>query len=173
MALKSLFFPAKSQKSPSGWGLCPHTPSVIRLSCNSLFSLGPKLDNFRGKNLLMAQFPLSKSWLRFWSHLLLATDGFFMRLYGPHTKRTKKRCWRYVSLFFRHEYEIFKIAHNLYEPSQLTATNGPRSNDFVTKWGFGQDGSGDSKNTCRIALLSRSALFAVSLSRSVVVDPNM
>ena len=34
--------------------------------------------------------------------------------------------------FFRHKYEIFKIAHNLYEPSQLTATNGPRSNDFVT-----------------------------------------
>ena len=80
----------------------------------------------------MAQFPSSKSWLRFWSHLLLATDGFFKRLYGPHTKRTKKRCWRYVSLFFRHEYEIFKIAHNLYEPSQLTTTNGSRSNNLVT-----------------------------------------
>ena len=35
---------------------------------------------------------------------------------------------------------------------------------------FGQDGSGDIKNIFRIALLSQSALFAVSLSRSVVVD---
>ena len=43
--------------------------------------------------------------------------------------------------------------------------------DFVTKWGFGLDGSGDSKNIFRIALLSQSALFAVSLLRSVVVDP--
>ena len=53
--------------------------------------------------------------------------------------------------------------------------------DFVTKWGFGQDGSGDSKNIFRIALLSQLALlavslfavslFAVSLLRSVVVDP--
>ena len=56
-----------------------------------------------------------------------------------------------------------------------------RHSDFVTKWGLGQDGSGDSKNIFRIALLSQSALFAVSLfavslsvvslSRSVVVDP--
>ena len=75
------------------------------------------------------------------------------------------------------------------EPSQLTATNWPRSNDFVTwfrhwfrrsdfvaKWGFGHDGSGDSKNIFRIAVLSQSALFAVSwfavsLLRSVVVTP--
>ena len=67
------------------------------------------------------------------------------------------------------------------EPSQLIATNWPRSNwprsnvfitcfrhwfhrsDFATKWGFGQDGSGDSKNIFRIALPSQSALFAVSL----------
>ena len=56
-----------------------------------------------------------------------------------------------------------------------------RRSDFVTKWGFGQDGSGDSKNIFRIALFSQSTLFAVSLlavswfavslSRSVVVDP--
>ena len=38
MALKLLFFAAKSQKSPSGWGLCPQAPSVISLSCISLFS---------------------------------------------------------------------------------------------------------------------------------------
>ena len=67
------------------------------------------------------------------------------------------------------------------EPSQLTATNWPRTNwpqsndfitcfrhwfhrsDFVTKWGFGQEGSGDSKNIFRIALPSQSALYAVSL----------
>ena len=56
-----------------------------------------------------------------------------------------------------------------------------RRSDFVTKWGFGQDGSGDSKNIFRIALLSQLVLFTVSLftvswfvvslSRSVVVDP--
>ena len=123
MALKSLFFPAKSRISPSGWGLCPHTPSVMCLSCNSLFSMGPKLDNFCGKNLLMALIALLLA--------STATDGFFKRLYGPHTKRAKKRCWRYVSLFFRHEYEIFKIAHNLYEPSQLTAKQRFRYSDFV------------------------------------------
>ena len=102
---------------------------------------------------------------------------------------------------------FFDQSHNLHwkqyltklEPSQLTATNWPRTNwprsndfvtcfrhwfrrsDFVTKWGFGQDGSGDSKNLFRIALPSQSALFAVSLftvssfadslSRTVVVDP--
>ena len=38
-----------------------------------------------------------------------------------------------------------------------------RRSDFVTKWGFGQDGSGDSKNIFRIALLSQSALLVVSL----------
>ena len=58
-----------------------------------------------------------------------------------------------------------------------------RRSDFVTKWGFGQDGSGDSRNIFRIALLSQSALFAVSLfavswfavslSRSVVVEPDL
>ena len=120
LVLKSLFFPAKSQKSPSGWGLCPHTPSVIRLSCNNLFSMGPKLDNFCGKKVTHGFIPLIKILVA----LLVAstaTDGFFKRLYGPHTKRAKKRCWRYVSLFFRHEFEIFKIAHNFYEPSQLTA----------------------------------------------------
>ena len=121
MALKSLFFSRKITKITQRLGALPHTPSVIRLSCSSLFSLGPKVDNFCGKNLLMALFPY-----QILVALLVAstvTDGFFERLYGPHTKRAKKRCWRYVSLFFRHEYKIFKIAHNLYEPSQLTATN--------------------------------------------------
>ena len=38
--------------------------------------------------------------------------------------------------------------------------------DFVTTWGFEQDGSGDIKNIFRIALFSQSALFAVSCLRS-------
>ena len=133
MALKSLFF---SAKSPSGWGLCPHTPSVIRLSCNNLFSMGPKLDNFCGKNLLMAQFPLSKSWLRFWSHLLLLTD--FSSDYMGRIRNELRNAAGVMCLFFRHEYKIFKIAHNLYEPSQLTmnkltAKQRFRYTDFVTK----------------------------------------
>ena len=55
---------------------------------------------------------------------------------------------------------------------KLTAKQWFRRSHFVTKWGFGQDGSGDSKNIFRIALLSQSTLFAVSLLRSVVVDPH-
>ena len=158
MALKSLFFPAKSQKSPSGWEFCPHTPSMMRLSCNSLFSMGPKLDNFCGKNLLMALFPLSKFWLRFWSHLLLLTD--FSSDYVSRIRSELRNAAGVMCLFFcRHEYEIFKIAHNLHEPSQLTAKQRFSYSDFVTdfviKRGFGQDGSGDSKNTFRIALLSQ------------------
>ena len=127
MALKSLFFSAKSQKSPSGWGLCPHTRSVIRLSCNSLFSKGPNLDKFCRKNLLMAQFHLSKSWLRFWSHLLLLLTDFSSDYMG-RIRNELRNAAGVMCLFFRHEYEIFKIARNLYEPSQLTATNGPRTN---------------------------------------------
>ena len=68
-----------------------------------------------------------------------------------------------------------------YEPSQLTATNWPRTNwprnqrfrymffvtDFVAvissqSEGLGKMALGDSKNIFRIALLSQSALFAVS-----------
>ena len=131
MALKSLFFPAKSQKSPSGWEFCPHTPSMMRLSCNSLFSMGPKLDNFCGKKLLMALFPLSKFWLRFWSHLLLLTD--FSSDYVSRIRSELRNAAGVMCLFFcRHEYEIFKIAHNLHEPSQLTAKQRFSYSDFVT-----------------------------------------
>ena len=55
--------------------------------------------------------------------------------------------------------------------NKLTAKRRFRYSDFVTKWGFGQNGSGDSKNIFRIALFSQSALSAVSLLRLVVVDP--
>ena len=52
--------------------------SVTRLSCNSLFSTGPKLDSFCAKHIYFwFKPPLSystKPWLRFWSHSLLQTD---------------------------------------------------------------------------------------------------
>ena len=46
--VKIAFFAAKSQKSPAAWG---SAPSLTRLSSNSLFSRGPKLDNFSAKNI--------------------------------------------------------------------------------------------------------------------------
>ena len=50
-------FAARSQKSPKAGG---STPSVTRLSCNSLFSTGPKLDNFCSKNIYFwSKIPLS------------------------------------------------------------------------------------------------------------------
>ena len=54
-ALKPLFFAAKSQKSPSGGGLCPMTLSVMRFSCIGLFSTGPKLSNFCAKKFTSVQ----------------------------------------------------------------------------------------------------------------------
>ena len=50
----------KTKKSYSSLGLCPHAPSVIRLSCIILFRTGYKLDNFAQKNILLVQAPLSK-----------------------------------------------------------------------------------------------------------------
>ena len=44
-----LQFAAKSQKSPSGWGLFPQALSVVHLSSIGLFSSGPKLENFCAK----------------------------------------------------------------------------------------------------------------------------
>ena len=46
--VKIAIFAAKLQKSPAAEG---SAPSVIRLSCNGLFSTGPKLDNFCAKNI--------------------------------------------------------------------------------------------------------------------------
>ena len=51
MASKSLFFAAKTQKYQAPSTVTKY--SVTRLSCISLFCMGPKLDNFCGKNLLL------------------------------------------------------------------------------------------------------------------------
>ena len=91
---------------------------MIRLSCNSLFSMGPKLDNFCGKNLLMALFPLSKSWLRFWSHLLLLTDfssDYMGRIRNELKNAAGVMCLFFSDMntkFFRHEYEIRNFVEN-------------------------------------------------------------
>ena len=89
MALKLLFFPAKSQKSPSGWGLYPQTPTVMRLSCISLFSTGPKLDNFCGKKFTLGLSPLPLSHRRsqdFWLGGAQTTNHMQWR----HQKFSKK-----------------------------------------------------------------------------------
>ena len=51
IALKSQFFALKLQKSPSSWELCSVCSGRFALlnSVNSLFSTGPKLDNFCAK----------------------------------------------------------------------------------------------------------------------------
>ena len=56
--VKITIFAAKSQKSPSSWGLCL---SETRLSCNGLFSTGPKLDNFCVKTFTFGLSPHSLS----------------------------------------------------------------------------------------------------------------
>ena len=65
MVLKLLFFAAKLQKPPSGWGLCPQALSVIRLSCISLLSLEPKLDDICAKKFTFGSSPLSLSKILF------------------------------------------------------------------------------------------------------------
>ena len=51
MAFKSLFLPQTPKNRPSteGSATFPQAPSAIRLNCISLFSTGPKLDNFCAK----------------------------------------------------------------------------------------------------------------------------
>ena len=46
MALKLLFLPKNYKNHSAAGGSLPHAPSVICLSCISLFSTGPKLDSF-------------------------------------------------------------------------------------------------------------------------------
>ena len=84
--VKIAIFAAKTQKSPAGGGSAPSV--TTHFSCNDLFSTGPKLDNFRARNIYFwfSLFSLSKTLVA----LLVAftsADRFFKRLYGPHTKR--------------------------------------------------------------------------------------
>ena len=53
--VKIAIFAEKSQKSPAGGG---SAFSVTHLSCIGLFSTGPKLDNFRAKNVYFWFKPL-------------------------------------------------------------------------------------------------------------------
>ena len=52
--VKIAIFAKKSQKSPAAGG---SAPSVTRLSCNGLFSLGPKSDNFSAKTFTLGSNP--------------------------------------------------------------------------------------------------------------------
>ena len=62
MALKLLFLSQNHKNCPAIRGSAPQAPSVIRLSCSSLVSTGPKLDNFCRKeiNFWLKPLPLSK-----------------------------------------------------------------------------------------------------------------
>ena len=95
--IKLLSLPKNCKNHPAAGGLAP---SVTRLSCNGLFSTGPKLDNFCAKNIYFwfKLLSLSKTLVA----LLVAitpADRFFKRLYGPHMKGAIKRCRAYVCLF--------------------------------------------------------------------------
>ena len=90
-------FAAKLQKSPYSWG---SGPSVTRMSCNGLFSVGPKVDKFCAKNIYFWFKPLSLS--KTLVALLVVFPPavrFFKRLYGPHTKQANKCCRAFVCLF--------------------------------------------------------------------------
>ena len=72
---------------------------MLRLSCIGLFSTAPKLDNFCAKKTTFgSSFLSAKSWLRFWSHLLMQRD-FSSNYMGGRRKRANKRCRAYTSLF--------------------------------------------------------------------------
>ena len=97
--IKLLSLPKNRKNHPAAGGLAP---SVTHLSCNGLFSTGPKLDNFCAKNIYFwfKLLFLSKTLVA----LLVAitpADRFFKRLYGPHTKGAIKRCRAYVCLFLK------------------------------------------------------------------------
>ena len=62
--------------------------------CRSLFSTGPKLENFCAKKFYFWFKPLVALLVAF-----TAADKFFQRLHEADPKRTKKRCWPYTSLF--------------------------------------------------------------------------
>ena len=85
MALKLLFLPQNHKNRPAAGGF------VIRGLNQTIF--GQKI-----LLLVKAPFPLCNILVA----LLVAftaADRFFKRLYGPHTKRAKKRCRPYASLF--------------------------------------------------------------------------
>ena len=112
MALKSLFLPQNRKNHPTAGG---SAPSVTYLSCNGLFSTGPKLDNFGAKKhllLVQASFILTKSWLRFCSHALLHTD-----FSSDYTGRIQNELISaagfilYVS-FFKDKYKIVALKYH-------------------------------------------------------------
>ena len=90
------------------WRLSLSGPLVIRLSCISLFSMGPKLDNFWRKKIAFgsSSVPLNKILV-----LLAFTTAnrFFKRLYEPGSKRAKKRCRPYTSFFSDMNAKLLKL----------------------------------------------------------------
>ena len=75
-------------------------PSVIRLSCISLFSTELKSANFLQKKVTFgSSYHLLSKILMALLVAFTAADRFFKRLYWPDMKRAKKRCGPYKSLF--------------------------------------------------------------------------
>ena len=78
MTLKLLFICCKIKKLAQRLGVHPQAPVhshyifskyasfVTHLSCISVFSTGPKLDNFCAKKFTFGSLPSAKSWLRIW-----------------------------------------------------------------------------------------------------------
>ena len=69
MVLKLQFFQQNHKNHPGLGALTPRPLFVTHLSCISLFSTGPKLENFCVKKVLVlvqTPFLLAKSRLRFW-----------------------------------------------------------------------------------------------------------
>ena len=73
MAVKSPFLPQNRKNHPAAGG---SAPSVTRLSCNVLFSTGPKLDDFCAKNIYfwLKPLPSQQTLVALLAHSLLQID---------------------------------------------------------------------------------------------------
>ena len=78
--------------------------------------------------------------------------------------------YRYVSLKTPCIYRAKSTDRDKLTANKLIANQRFCYSDFVTKWGFGQDGSGDSKKIFRIALLANQRCSRSVGLRLVVVD---
>ena len=115
MALKPLFLLQNCKNHPAAG---TPAPSVTRLSCNGLFSTGPKLDNFCAKkHLLLVQAPslLAKPWLRLRSRFTSSCASLLQTNFSSdYTCRIQNQLINaagLICLFFKDEYKIVALKY--------------------------------------------------------------
>ena len=113
MTLKLLFYCCKITSFDQQMGALPPGLSVIRLSCISLFSTGPKLHNFsceKNSLLFQALFSEESPGCAF-GRIHCRRQIFQAIIWAAHETSWETLLVLYVS-FLRHECKIAKIAHN-------------------------------------------------------------